>query len=74
MSSFSAEKILIVAAAKIRCWYKVITEFETPFGKDYVSLRSISSIMLTKKIVRDRIRSRITCKLVRWQQKKRGKW
>lgn len=41
VSSFSAEVMTIVTAVMICSWYKVITEFETPFGKDYVSLRFI---------------------------------
>lgn len=49
VSSFSAEVMIIVTAAMICCWYKVITEFETSFGKDYVSLRFISSIKIIKK-------------------------
>lgn len=50
VSSFSAEVKTIVTAVMICSWYKVITEFETPFGKDFVSLRFISSIKMIKKL------------------------
>lgn len=38
VSCFSAEVMITVAGAKICCWFKLISEIETPFGK----IRSVS--------------------------------
>lgn len=65
VSSFIAEAMVIVIAAKIQCFHNVITEFKTPFGKDFDSFRLISSIKVTKIILRDKTRFRNTCKPVR---------
>lgn len=66
--SFIAEAMIIVIAAKIWCCHNEITEFKTPFEKDFYILRLITSIKVTNMILSDKIRFRNicnTCKPVR---------